>query len=103
MRCDAGREIQCSRCTQPIKLPGKLAVIATVAPARRKDAAGLALEAAGVVSLFLFFPWGLFAGAVLIWLGWRKCNGWVCDNCGTPVQSRHAERCPGCRSKFGAD
>lgn len=103
MRCDAGREIECTNCHQPVKLPGKLAVIATIRPARRKDMAGIAMEFGGVVLSFFLFPWGMIFGAVLIWLGWRKCNVWVCDNCGTPLQSATAESCPGCKSKFSAD
>ena len=102
-RVDAGRDIPCPRCSQSIRLPGKLATISAVESARIKDPLGLALEAGGFGLMFFFFPWGLFAGLALVVLGWKRCSGWVCGNCRARVKARWAEVCPQCKSKFGAD
>jgi hypothetical protein len=86
-----------------IRLPGKLARIAGVERAREKDIPGIAMEIGGFVLMFLFFPWGLLLGGVLVWLGWKRCNRWVCANCKAKVSSRWLPSCPSCKTKFGAE
>jgi hypothetical protein len=103
MRADAGRDIACPRCFQLVKLPGRLAAIATCRRARKNDPRGIAMELSGLALFFIYFPWGMIVGSGLAWLGWRRCGIWVCDNCETPLPSRDAESCPGCRSKFGSN
>jgi DNA-directed RNA polymerase subunit RPC12/RpoP len=103
MAVDAGREINCTRCGQRIKLPGHLAKLATVQRGRTRDPIGNAMEIGGFVLMFLFFPWGLIAGAILLAVGWRKTTGWTCSQCKARLKSRWLEACPKCRTKFTAD
>lgn len=86
-----------------MRLPGRLAEVAVVKRVRRKNPQGLALELAGFALMFFVFPWGLIAGATVVYLGWRKSTALVCSNCNRDVNNRFAGECPGCRSKFGSE
>ncbi|MGZ8939482.1 MAG: hypothetical protein ACXW32_09760 [Limisphaerales bacterium] len=98
-----GADARCSNCGQTIRLPGKLETVAAIRRARRMDRAGLAMELGGFAAMFFYFPFGMIAGATLLFFGWRKTNALVCSNCHTIVLSRKVTKCPGCRSKFGSD
>lgn len=100
---NVGADIDCSNCLQTIRLPGKLETVAAIRRARRADRAGLAMEIGGFASMFFLFPYGMIAGATLVYFGWRKTNALVCSNCHTIVSKRTVEKCPGCRSKFSSE
>jgi hypothetical protein len=100
---DVGYEARCPQCGQSVRLPGELARVAAIKRVRSLDLAGIALEAGGFLCMFFFPPWGLIAGAALIFLGWRKCHSLVCTNCGAKVRDRNAEKCQACRTPFGRE
>jgi len=100
---DIGRDIECSRCSQTIRLPGKLASIAALKRARRKDPVGLSMEIGGFLLVPFLFPWGLVAGATVIYFGWRRSTMLACSNCGTEIKDKTASNCPKCKSHFGSE
>jgi hypothetical protein len=100
---DIGHDAHCSGCGQTIRFPGKLASVAVIQRARRRNRAGLALEIAGFLPMPFFFPWGLIVGATVVYLGWKKSSMLVCSNCNISVQDQTLAECPGCRAKFGSD
>jgi|SRR6059058_3420323 hypothetical protein len=100
---DIGREIPCSRCSQYIRLPGKLVEIATLKRMRRKDNAGIAMEIGGFLLMFILFPWGFMAGVTVLYFGWRKSTALMCSACGTVVHDNTTGSCPKCRSNFGIE
>ena len=102
-REDVGHDGRCGGCGQSVRLPGKLAAVAVVERIRRKNPQGLALELAGFALMFFVFPWGLIAGALVVYLGWRKSTALICSNCGRAVEQRSASECPACKSKFGSE
>jgi hypothetical protein len=98
-----GADARCSNCGETIRLPGKLETVAAIHRIRRNDRTGLALEILGFVTMLFLFPWGLFAGAAIVYFGWRKSTVLVCSNCHSVVADQQQEKCTGCRSKFGSD
>jgi Zn finger protein HypA/HybF involved in hydrogenase expression len=100
---NVGADANCPNCGQTVRLPGKLETVAAIRRARRTDRAGLAMEIGGFAAMFFYFPFGMIAGATLVFFGWRKTNALVCSNCNTVLPSRKLPKCPGCKSKFGSD
>jgi hypothetical protein len=96
-------DARCPQCGQTIRLPGKLATVATLVRERRKDPLGIGLEVIGFVAMFFFFPWGMLIGAVVVFLGWRKSTALLCGNCRARVKRRSAEKCPECKVPFGTE
>lgn len=102
-RDNVGADARCSNCGETIRLPGKLATVATIHRIRRKDRVGLSLEIGGFIVMFFLFPWGMLAGAVTVFFGWRRSTVLVCSNCHSVVANRLQEQCVGCKSKFGSE
>jgi hypothetical protein len=96
-------DARCSNCGQTIRLPGRLATVATIRTRRQTDRLGVGFEIIGFISMFILFPWGFFVGAGLVYFGWRKSNAFVCSSCGGRVKNRQVESCPNCRAKFSSD
>ena len=102
-REDVGHDARCGGCGQSVRLPGKLAAVAVLQRSRCKNPQGLALELAGFALMFFVFPWGLIAGAIVVYLGWRKSTALICSNCSRIVARRSVAECPACKSKFGSE
>jgi predicted Zn-ribbon and HTH transcriptional regulator len=100
---DVGHDARCSRCGQTIRLPGKLASIATLKRIRQKDIKGIGMELGGFALMFFLFPWGFVAGGTLLYFGWRKSTALVCSNCGNMVKDKDVSNCNKCRSSFSMD
>ncbi|HEX7861339.1 MAG TPA: hypothetical protein VF773_13485 [Verrucomicrobiae bacterium] len=100
---NVGADANCPNCRNIIRYPGKLETVAAVRRSRNWNRSGLAMELGGFASMFFFFPFGMIAGATLVYFGWRKSNSLVCSNCNTIVSSRQSLKCPGCKSKFGSE
>ncbi len=96
-------DARCPQCAQTIRLPGKLAAVATIITRRQKNLLGIGLEAAGFVSMAFFFPWGMLVGAALVFVGWKKSRALLCSNCGARVRHPSVEKCPQCHSGFGVE
>jgi hypothetical protein len=100
---DVGRDVQCSRCSQTIRLPGKLQSLASIRRVRRKNLAGIAMELGGFGLMLFLFPWGLMAGIVVVYLGWRKSTILSCTQCAAQVAHKDVAACPNCRARFGPE
>ena len=100
---NVGADARCPSCGDTVRLPGKLETVAAIRRTRRTDRTGLAMEIGGFASMFFLFPYGLIAGATLLFFGWRKTNALTCSNCNVVLPSRTLPKCPGCKSKFGSE
>ena len=100
---NVGADSRCSNCGETIRLPGKLSAVAGIHRARRTDRAGLALEIGGFLMMFFLYPYGLIGGAVIVYLGWRRCTVLVCSNCNSIVLTRDEDKCSGCKSSFDSE
>jgi phage FluMu protein Com len=100
---NVGTDARCPSCGNTVRLPGKLETVAAIRRSRRMDRLGLAMEIGGFASMFFLFPYGMIAGATLVYFGWRKTNALVCSNCNTLVPTRSTPKCSGCKSKFGSE
>lgn len=55
---------------------------------------------AGLVFCFLAFPFGLIFGIVLLIVGNRYDNKYVCSICGNKAEDKDVKICPVCKAEF---
>ena len=59
---------------------------------------GALVQAVGLVVCFLFFPFGIFVGIIVILIGSRMAIKHVCSACGNKVEDKDVRICPVCKA-----
>ncbi len=63
---------------------------------------GAVVQLLGLVCFFLFVPFGIILGFILLIMGSFMSRVWVCSKCRGKVD-REAAVCPHCRAPFGTE
>ena len=98
---DADKTVICPLCGEmtplvPLKGGGK----ANHEQRNEFNLLGCFLLFSGLLAVCFKFPWGLFGGLVLVFLGKRMTSVTICSKCDGKVEDKEAKSCPHCHAVF---
>jgi len=83
---------------QPEQAEAAKAPVAYAVKTGESAGSGLAVQLVGLLC-FLFFPFGIIVGLLLLILGGCMARKMVCSNCGTKA-GKYGHVCPACKAHF---
>jgi DNA-directed RNA polymerase subunit RPC12/RpoP len=82
---------------QEFELAGKPEALPTLKVVSDYTILGPAIMIIGLIAIFIYFPFGILAGIMLILLGKSISIKRFCGNCGKRLRSRKIPHCPHCK------
>jgi hypothetical protein len=61
---------------------------------------GCLVQIIGIISLFLFFPFGIIIGIILLIIGSRLSFKFLCPQCNNKLDNNKVKLCPTCKTEL---